>query len=60
MKKNALINVTKNVLDEGTSKELGKKMLITTIVADAALVGLYGLYLRWAKKQQEKENETVE
>lgn len=61
MKKNALINVTRNVLDEKTSKEVGKKIVITTVIADAAIVGLYGLYLRWSKKQQEKsENETTE
>lgn len=61
MKKNALINVTKNVLDEKTSKDVGKKILITTIISDAALVGLYAIYLRWAKKQQENsENETTE
>ena len=60
MKKNALINVTKNVLDEKTSKEVGKKLLITTVVADAALVGLYGLYIRWCKKQQEMEEVTIE
>lgn len=61
MKKNALINVTKNVLDEKTSKEVGKKLLITTVIADAALVGLYGLYIRWCKKQEaEMEEVTIE
>ena len=54
--KNALINVTKNVLDEKTSKSVGKKILITTIISDATLIGLYAIYLRWAKKQEEKEN----
>ena len=56
MKKSGLINVTKQVMNEDVSKEVGKKLLITTVIADAALVGLYGLYLRWCKKQQEKEN----
>ena len=55
MKKNALINVTKNVLDESTSKKVGKKILITTIVSDAILVGLYGGYLKWCKKQEKKK-----
>ncbi len=60
MKKNALINVTKNVLDEGTSKSIGKKILISTIISDAIIVGLYGWYLRWAKKQEEKMYENAE
>jgi hypothetical protein len=54
--KKPLINVTKQVLDEGVSKKLGKKILITTIISDALIVGLYGGYLRWCKKQEEKEN----
>ena len=54
--KKPLISVTKNVLDESTSKSIGKKILITTIVSDAILVGLYGGYLKWCKKQEKKEN----
>jgi len=55
--KKPLISVTKNVLDESTSKSIGKKILITTIVSDAILVGLYGGYLKWCKKQEKSENE---
>lgn len=59
--KKPLISITKNVLDEKTSKELGKKILITTIISDAALVGLYSLYIRWCKKQEaEYEKVTID
>lgn len=52
--KKPLISVTKNVLDESTSKSIGKKILITTIISDAIIVGLYGGYLKWSKKKEEE------
>lgn len=59
--KKPLISVTKNVLDESTSKSIGKKILITTIISDAIIVGLYGGYLKWAKKREEQmEKVTIE
>lgn len=54
MKKNALINVTENVLDPEVSKKVGKKLVLTTIIADGLIVGLYALYLRWSKKKEEE------
>lgn len=59
--KKSLINVTKNVLDPEVSKKVGKKLVLTTIIADGLIVGLYALYLRWSKKKEEEAmSKTVE
>ena len=57
--KKPLISVTKNVLDEGTSKKVGKKILIATIVSDALIVGLYGWYIKATKKMEEELDKAV-
>lgn len=61
--KKPLISVTRNVLDEATSKKVGKKVFWTTVISDGIIVGSYLAYLRWAKKKEEKEeamSKTVE
>jgi hypothetical protein len=52
--KKGLINVTKNVLDPEVSKKVGKKLVLTTIITDGLIVGLYAWYLRWSKKKDEE------